>query len=387
MVQVDEHDREFVVVALRPVNLRLQDKTHVPRVIQRRAIVGDGQLVNSLHVPGVLQRNGREIRERLEQLQVPRIKPFRPDAIDQLDDPQAGVAKPHRHRHNRLRLRLGLLVHLREKSRVLGGIRHHHGFPVLCDPPRDSLPHLDAHVLQRLRRFSHGQFKVQLLFSFIQQQKRPIVRAQKLIDLLHNCAENLIELQGGRQCLPQLLEDGDLPLFPLPGGHREIAAALHGRKLLYFFHVWLNPVLFILTALPSSPSGGACPGLFSSGRLAKYTNSSNPRRHWRFSASIGSSQKSAQLARSTGVAISPSLPLFCSGTIYRAPPALVVAGLSRLAFTPTRSGHPGWPYGTERSKPRLLPPGSLPRPSSPVIPSEARNLSCSLGLSARRLAQ
>src|SRR6266705_2903965 len=124
---------------------------------------------------------------------------------------------------------------------------------------RDSLPHLDAHVLQRLRCFSHGQFKIQFLFSFIQQQQRPIVRAQKLIDLLHNRAENLIELQGGRQCLPQLLEDGDLPLFPLPGGHREIAAALHGRKLLYFFHVWLNPVLYILTALPSSPSGGACP--------------------------------------------------------------------------------------------------------------------------------
>src|SRR2546428_2512889 len=60
MVQVDEHDREFVVVALRAVNLRLQDEAHVPRVIERSAIIGDGQLVNFLDVPRIFQRNRRK---------------------------------------------------------------------------------------------------------------------------------------------------------------------------------------------------------------------------------------------------------------------------------------------------------------------------------------
>src|SRR5256885_10115779 len=46
-----------------------------------------------LHVPGVLQRNCREVGKRLQQLQVPGIESFRPDAIDQLDHPQASVAE------------------------------------------------------------------------------------------------------------------------------------------------------------------------------------------------------------------------------------------------------------------------------------------------------
>ena len=35
VIEIDEHQREFVVVALRTVDFRLQDETHVPRVVQR----------------------------------------------------------------------------------------------------------------------------------------------------------------------------------------------------------------------------------------------------------------------------------------------------------------------------------------------------------------
>src|SRR6266480_457257 len=256
MVQVDENDREFVVVALRTVDLRLQDEAHVPRVIERSAVVGDGQLVNFLDVPGVLQGDGRKVRKRLEQLQVPRIESLRTDAIDELDHSQASVAKPHRHRDDRLRLGLGLLVDLREKPRVLGRIRDHYGLAVLRHPARNSLPHLDPYVLQRLGGFPHRQLKVQFLFGLIQQQQRPIVRAQKFIDLLHNRAENLIELQRGRQRLPQLLEDGNLSLFPLFGRHRRIAAAFDGRKLVYFLHSRFFLSLAILRLAMPAPGPG-----------------------------------------------------------------------------------------------------------------------------------
>src|SRR5216684_2134423 len=171
MVQVDEYDREFVVVALRAVNLRLQDEAHVPRVIKRSAIVGDGQLVNFLNVSRVFQRNRGEVRKRFEQLQVARIESVRPHAIDQLDDSQASIAKSYRHRDDRLRLRLGLFVHLREKPRVLRGVRYNNSFTVLRDPAGNSLPNLDAHVLQRLRGLPHRQLKVELLFGLIQQQQ------------------------------------------------------------------------------------------------------------------------------------------------------------------------------------------------------------------------
>src|SRR5438046_9154824 len=91
MVQVDENDREFVVVALRTVDLRLQDEAHVPSVIKRSAVVSDGQLVNFLDVPGVLQGDGRKVRKRLEQLQVTRIEYIMTSATDDLDASQNSI--------------------------------------------------------------------------------------------------------------------------------------------------------------------------------------------------------------------------------------------------------------------------------------------------------
>src|SRR6476661_4258092 len=58
MIQVDEHQGELVVIALRTVDFRLEYEAHVPGVIKAGAIVGDGQLVNSLYVPGVLGGGG-----------------------------------------------------------------------------------------------------------------------------------------------------------------------------------------------------------------------------------------------------------------------------------------------------------------------------------------
>jgi len=54
---------------------------------------------------------------------------------------------------------------------------------VLRHPTGYSLPHLDAHVFQRLRGFAYRQFEVQLLRGFVEQQQRPVVRAQELVNL------------------------------------------------------------------------------------------------------------------------------------------------------------------------------------------------------------
>src|SRR6202011_1189111 len=112
VVEIDEHQGELVVVALRTVNLRLQDKAHVPRVIQRGAIVGDGQLVDALHVARVFQGNRGKVRQRFQQIQIARIESFWPKAIDEFDYPQAGVKKLHWDRDDGLRFHLGLFVAL-----------------------------------------------------------------------------------------------------------------------------------------------------------------------------------------------------------------------------------------------------------------------------------
>src|SRR6266850_3716572 len=102
MIEIDKNDRKLVIVALRAVDFRLQDEAHVARVVQRGAVVLDGQLVNSLDVARVLESDSGKIRERFQQFQVPRIEALGPDAVDQLDHAQAGVAKLYGHSNDRL---------------------------------------------------------------------------------------------------------------------------------------------------------------------------------------------------------------------------------------------------------------------------------------------
>ena len=70
MIQVNEDERKLVSVPLGTVNLRLEDETHVTRVVKRRAIVCDGQFVNALYVTRIFKRDCRKVRERFEQLQI-----------------------------------------------------------------------------------------------------------------------------------------------------------------------------------------------------------------------------------------------------------------------------------------------------------------------------
>src|SRR5580704_18436865 len=93
MIKIDEYQRELIIVALRAVDFRLEDEAHVPGVVQTGAIVGDGQLVNSFHVPGIFECDGCKVGKSFEKLEVALVKTLWAEAIDQLDDPQAGVAE------------------------------------------------------------------------------------------------------------------------------------------------------------------------------------------------------------------------------------------------------------------------------------------------------
>jgi hypothetical protein len=291
MIQVDEDQRKLVVISLRTVDFRLEDEAHVPGVVEAGAIVGDGQFMNSFYVPGILKGDGRKVGKSFEQLEVAIVKTFRAEAIDEFDDAEAGVAEFDRNGDDGLRFCFCLFVDLAEEARVFGSVGHDHSFAVLRNPAGDALAHLDTYVFQRLGGFSDSQLKIKLLFGFIQEEQRPVVRAEKLVDFLHDRAENLVELQRRGQRLPQFLEDSDFPCFALLGGNRGIAAAFHGRKLLYFIHARLIPVSRVLQARPSPPRKTTPRARFGAGP--------------RIFASIGASQKGVQESRGTGVAILP----------------------------------------------------------------------------------
>src|ERR1700730_6137136 len=126
MIEIDEHQRELIIVALRTVNLRLEDEAHVPGVVQTSAIVGDGQLVNSFHMPGIFECDGSKVGKSFKKLEVAIVKTFWTEAIDQLDDSEAGVAEFNRDGNDGLRFGLGLLVYLREEASVFRSVRHDH---------------------------------------------------------------------------------------------------------------------------------------------------------------------------------------------------------------------------------------------------------------------
>src|SRR3989449_294279 len=195
MVEIDEDQREFVVVALGAVNLRFQDEIQVARVVKAGAVVGDRELMNSLDMPGVLERNGSKVGQGFQQRQVAALEAIRPHAIDQFNHAQAAVAEAHWDGHNGLRLHHGLLIHLGKETRVLAHVGHDHLLAVLRHPAGDALPHLDADVFEGLRSLAHGQLEVELLLGLIHQQQRPGVRPEKLIDFFHDGAENLVELE------------------------------------------------------------------------------------------------------------------------------------------------------------------------------------------------
>ena len=215
VVEVDEHQRKFVAVALRAVNLRLQNEIHVPRVVQAGAVVGDGQFVNALDVARVFERDGREIRQRLEQRQIALLKSFAPTQLISSITPRQWSRK----RTGTATIeRVSILVFSStlEKNRVSwltsGTIT---ASSCLRHPAGDSLPHLDAHVLQRLRALADGQLEIEFLLGFVHQQQRPGVRTQKLVDFFHDGAQNLIELQGGGERLAQFVENRDFAGFAL----------------------------------------------------------------------------------------------------------------------------------------------------------------------------
>src|SRR5690242_8705782 len=245
MVEVDEDKRKLVIVTLRAVDFGFENKAHVAGVVKAGAVVGDGQLVNAFYVPGILESDGGEIGEGLQQLEVAVVETLRAETIDELDDAKTGVAEFDGHGNDGLRLCFGLFIDLAEEARVLGSVGDNDGLAMLRDPAGNSLADLDADVLESLRSFADCKLEVEFLFSFVEKKKRPIIRAEKLVNFLHDGAENLVKLQGRGEGFAQFLEYGNFAGLALFGGDCGITATLHGRELLDFVHARLIPGLKI----------------------------------------------------------------------------------------------------------------------------------------------
>ena len=140
-IQVNEDQREFIAVSLRAVNFRFQNKVQMAGVVKIRAVIGDGQFMNSLYVARIFNGDGREVGKRFEQCEaLPLVKPVwdrrnspaqsRPD-IDSRK--RTGTA------NDRLRFHICFLIQLRKKACVLADVRNNHGLIILRHPAGKSL--------------------------------------------------------------------------------------------------------------------------------------------------------------------------------------------------------------------------------------------------------
>ena len=147
MIQIEKHQREFVSITLRAIDFGLQNKVQMPRIVKIRAVVRYGQFMNTLHMPRILQRDGSEVRQCLQERQIAITEAIHIHAVDQLDYAQAVISKTHRNGHNGPCLHLGFLVHFAEKPRVLANVGNDDGLLVLRHPARNALADFNAHVL------------------------------------------------------------------------------------------------------------------------------------------------------------------------------------------------------------------------------------------------
>jgi hypothetical protein len=75
------------------------------------------------------------------------------------------------------------------------------------------------------------------LFHFVDEQERPGVRTQELIDFFHDRAQNLIELQGGGKSLAQFVENRYFARFALLASCGSAATPLDTAEILCIVHL------------------------------------------------------------------------------------------------------------------------------------------------------
>src|ERR1700722_16236943 len=93
MVEVDKNQRKLKRVPMRTIYFGVQHEIQMPGVVQRGAIVGNGEFVNSLNVTRVFYGDRGVVRQRFQQRQISFAESFGPNTINQLDHSQALFAE------------------------------------------------------------------------------------------------------------------------------------------------------------------------------------------------------------------------------------------------------------------------------------------------------
>ena len=104
----------------------------------------------------------------------------------------------------------GHLVDARGEALVLGDVGDDQGLAVLGDPSGDAFADAQADGLEGLAGVSDGNGEVELVMLIIGHEQAPGVRLEVGGDLLHDGLQDGVEVQGRRERLGYVVEDGQL---------------------------------------------------------------------------------------------------------------------------------------------------------------------------------
>jgi hypothetical protein len=230
MVEVDEDQGKLERVPVRAVDFRIEHEIQMARIVKAGAIVSDRQFMDSLDVARILDGDCGVIGERFEKSKIALAEPFGADTVDEFDDAEAMVAEAHWNGDDRARLHFCALVNFREETRIFRGVGNDDDFTCLGDPAGKSLPQFDTDIFQRFGAFTCRDLKIEFAFIGVHEQQRPRIGPQDLVNLLHDGAKNLVELERRGESLAKLMENSDFGGFGRLGHRARISAPLDAAE-------------------------------------------------------------------------------------------------------------------------------------------------------------
>ena len=162
VIQIQEHQRQRVVEALRAPHLVIQLRAQVPRVVAAGVLVGDRQLLHPAEVARVLDGDRRVVRDGRERRQVILGERRIPRAVHQLHDAQHPPRAMQRHRQDGARAEGRGLIEARGERGIAAHVIHQPRPARGEHRAGDALARQELQRLEGLGALAHGDLEVEL---------------------------------------------------------------------------------------------------------------------------------------------------------------------------------------------------------------------------------
>ncbi len=169
VIQVDEHNSEFIIESSRAINFRFKGLIKMPGIVEPRAVVSDGQLLNSFDGARVFDGDGGVVAQRLqkERFLIAEVIHIH---IYELDDTQDTEPRSQGHADDRLRLQLCHLVNPLGEARIFQYIGYDDLLAMFGDMASNPFADFKSNIFQGFRSAADGNGEIEFVALFVDHQ-------------------------------------------------------------------------------------------------------------------------------------------------------------------------------------------------------------------------